>query len=188
MNVNLLGNGTVQARELSAYIYKTLKAPLRWNRKLDEEIIDKGIVKKEKIYHPMWAVKMLVIADRKPFPPRKKPNMAFVDAVSGYRGLFPNVPFVTQEKVSTSNVKEALITKQELLEKYITDIQKKQINRNYVLKKPRYEIRETEMVYLPLWKVEVETTFFTETFVINGNTGESEDLLMKLWNSNEWKL
>lgn len=188
MDVSLLGEDTVSEKELPTHIYKSLQPPLKWNRQLNEAAVEKGIVKKEKIYHPMWIVKMLVIADRKPFPPRIKPNMAFIDAVSGYRGLFPNVPPITGAEVPTTELEKAVITKQELLEKYVTNVQEKQINRSYVLKKPRYELKETEMVYLPLWKVEVDTDFLTKTFIINGNTGESEDLLMKLWKSNEWKL
>lgn len=188
MNVSLLGEGSMLEDELPKYIYKSLNPPLKWNRRLNEEVIEQGIVKKDKIYHPMWIVKMLIIADRKPFPPRIKPNMVFVDAISGYRGLFPNVPSVFQKEVSSSKLTKAMITKEELLEKYVKNIQEKQINRNYVLKKPKYDIKQTEMVYLPLWRVEVETDFLTKTFVINGNTGEAEDLLMKLWETNEWKL
>ncbi|GGD03110.1 hypothetical protein GCM10007216_37280 [Thalassobacillus devorans] len=188
MNVNVLGEDTLESHELPGYMYKNLKPSLKLNRQLNKELIEKGIVKKEKVYHPMWIVKMLEIADRKPFPPRKRPNMLFVDAVSGYRGLFPNVPPITQKEETSTRVKKASITKQELLGKYIVDVQEKQINRKYVLKKPGYEIKEIEMVYLPLWLVEVETAFFSKTFVLNGNTGESEDLLMKLWKSNEWKL
>lgn len=188
MKLNILGEDSIQEHELPKYMYKGLKPSLKLNKKLDENVIKKGIVKSEKVYQPMWIVKMLIIADRKPFPPKIKPNMVFVDAISGYRGLFPNVPPVTQQKVASSKVKDATITKQELLEKYLINIQEKQINRNYVLKKPRYEVKEAEVVYLPLWLIEVDTDFFTKTFLINGNTGESEDLLKKLWKSNEWKL
>ncbi|MBN8235594.1 hypothetical protein JF544_10070 [Halobacillus kuroshimensis] len=155
---------------------------------MNEEAIEQGITKLEKMYHPMWIVKMLVIADRKPFPSKVKPNMAFIDGRSGYRGLFPNVPPITQKEVLDSKVRSADITKQDVLNKYVTDIQEKQINRNYVLKKPRYDIKEIEVVYLPLWKVEVDSPYLTKTFVINGNTGESEDLLFELWSKNEWRL
>lgn len=188
MNVNLLGEDTVAERDLPAHIYKSLHPPLKWNKQLNEAAVEKGIAKKEKIYHPMWVVKMLIIADRKPFPPRIKPNMAFIDAVSGYRGLFPNVPPITEAEVPSTKIQKAVITKQELLDKYVKHVQEKQINRSYILKKPKYEIKDTEMVYLPLWRVEIDTAFLTKTFIINGNTGESEDLLMKLWKSNDWKL
>ncbi|MCA0984265.1 hypothetical protein LCL89_09430 [Halobacillus yeomjeoni] len=188
MNVNILGEETVTEQELPEYMYKNLKPSLKMNRNVTKETLENGIVKKEKLYHPMWIVKMLIIADRKPFPPKVKPNMAFIDAVSGYRGLFPNVPPINEKEVSESKVKKARITKQDLLSKYVVNIQEKQINRNYILKKPRYEIKETSIVYLPLWEVEVDTKYLTKTFVINGNTGESENLLYDLWQSGEWML
>ncbi|ARI77885.1 hypothetical protein [Halobacillus mangrovi] len=188
MNVSILGEESIMEKDLPEHMYKNLKPSLKWNRQLNEETLKQGITKKEKIYHPMWIVKMLIIADRKPFPPKIKPNMAFIDAVSGYRGLFPNVPPITPTEVSDSKVRRAEITKQELLSKYIVDVQDKQINRNYILKKPRYEIKAIDLVYLPLWKVDVDTNFLTKTFIINGNTGESEELLLKLWNSTEWRL
>ncbi|MGI8314296.1 hypothetical protein [Halobacillus mangrovi] len=188
MNVSILGEESIMEKDLPGHMYKNLKPSLKWNRQLNEEILRQGIIKKEKMYHPMWVVKMLVIADRKPFPPKIKPNMAFIDAVSGYRGLFPSIPPITSKEVSESKLKRADITKQDLLKRYVIDVQDKQINRNYILKKPRYEIKETELVYLPLWEVAVDTNFLTTTFIINGNTGESEDLLFKLWQSNEWRL
>ncbi|SFF57348.1 hypothetical protein SAMN05216353_10256 [Halobacillus alkaliphilus] len=188
MKVSIIGEDHLPEEDLAKHMYRSLKPSLKWNRQLNEESLNRGIVKKEKVYHPMWTVKLLVIADRKPFPPKKKPNMAFVDALSGYRGLFTSVPPITAREVSQANVQRADITKQELLDKYVIDVQDKQINRSYILKKPRYEIKEAELVYLPLWRVEVDTDFLSKTFVINGNTGEPEDLLYKLRETGEWKL
>ncbi|QSS98810.1 hypothetical protein IMZ31_11915 [Pontibacillus sp. ALD_SL1] len=188
MNVTILGEGKIQETDLSTSIYKSVKPTLRWNRHFTEKTIQEGIKEKTKIYYPMWIVKMLVIADRKPFTPKVKPNMVFIDAITGYRGLFPNIPPTAQKKVHASEVKEAVISKEDLLARYVPDVQDKQINRNYVLKKPRYEIKETELVYLPLWDVELDTSFITKSYYINGNTGESEELMRELAQSNTWKL
>lgn len=188
MKVSIIGEELLLEEDLPKHMYKGLKPSLKWNRQLNEDSLSRGIIRKEKVYHPMWMVKLLVIAERKPFPPKKKPNMAFVDAVSGYRGLFTSVPPITPKEVPQLYVQRADITKQELLDKYVIDVQDKQINRSYVLKKPRHEIKEIELVYLPLWRVEVDTNFLSKTFILNGNTGEPEDLLYKLWETGEWKL
>lgn len=186
MNVKVLGEESIVEKDVPSHIYRNLKPSLKWNRQLNVNVIEEGMRKIEKIYHPMWIVKMLVIADRKPFPPKTKPNMAFVDAVSGYRGLFPSVPPIHSKEISNPMVKTAYIDNQEMLSQYVTDVQEKQINRSYVLKKPRYEIKETELVYLPLWEIDVDTDFLTKTFLMNGNTGQSEDLIRDLSISNEW--
>ncbi|WP_181348009.1 hypothetical protein [Thalassobacillus sp. CUG 92003] len=188
MNVRVLGEEHVAEKDLPGHMYKSLKPSLKWKPQVNQELLGQGMIKRQKVYHPMWIVKLLVIAERKPFPPRTRPNMVFVDAISGYRGLFPSVPPILSQDVSQANVKQAAITKQELLNKYVIDVQEKQINRSYVLKKPRYEVKSAELVYLPLWEAHVETDALTQTFVINANTGESENLLKSLWSSREWQL
>ncbi|MYL35813.1 hypothetical protein GLW08_15095 [Pontibacillus yanchengensis] len=187
MEVSVLGNEQIKEQDLPEHMYKSLKPSLKWNRHLNPEVLKQGIIDIEKIYYPMWTVRMLVIADRKPFSPKVKPNLAFIDGISGYRGLLSSVPPLVSKAVSNSSIKQPTITKEEL-NKYIYDVQDKQINRSYVLKKPRYEIKEINQTHLPLWKVEVSTDYLTKTFLINGNTGEPEELIQKLSTSDEWTL
>ncbi|WP_143414431.1 hypothetical protein [Halobacillus massiliensis] len=187
--LQLIGTGEgVKKEELSGLIYRSLGVQVKLNKRLTKDYLKDHITEQQMFYHPLWVGKLLVIADRKPFPPRKKPNMVFIDAVSGYRGLFPSVPPLKGAEASAAQTVGAEITKQEAEEKYIIDIQEKQINRSYVLKKPRYELRELFLTYLPLWKIRVDSSYLTKEFVINGNTGESEEFMSKLWKSREWRL
>ncbi|MBP2004845.1 hypothetical protein [Halobacillus andaensis] len=158
------------------------------NRSIDADYIKNHITSTKRVYHPMWVAKLLVIADRKPFPPRKKPNMVFVDAVSGYRGLFPTVPPMNDREVENGEVVPAQLTKQQVEETYILDIQQNQINRSYVLKKPSYQLEELFLTYLPLWNVHVDSSYLTKEFIINANTGESEEYMSQLWGSGKWRL
>lgn len=78
----------------------------------------------------MWVAKMLVIAERKPFPPRVTPNMGFVDAVSGYRGLFTSVP-PFQSVNSDGLVARPILQSEDQLQPYIQDLQS-QINKKNI--------------------------------------------------------
>ncbi|WP_347861143.1 hypothetical protein U0355_10650 [Salimicrobium sp. PL1-032A] len=186
--VTLLGEEKIEEKELPGLIYKQLKPTLRMKRGLDERTIRDGITRVEKRYHPMWVIKMLIIAERKPFPPKVTPNMVFVDGRSGYRGLFTTVPPRLEKEVGEHEVLRPFFSKQEMLGKYVKDVQEKQINRKYVLKKPKYDVKEMDLLYLPIWQVEVKNAHVDTTYWVNGNTGESEELLMKLCESQEWML
>ncbi|WP_173918209.1 hypothetical protein [Halobacillus sp. Marseille-Q1614] len=188
-NLRLIGSGgEITENEVPKIIYKNLGVQLKMNRHIDAAYLKDHITNTKRLYHPMWVAKLLVIADRKPFPPRKKPNMVFVDAVSGYRGLFPSVPPMKEAEAGSGEIVPVQLTKQQVEETYIIDIQQKQINRSYVLKKPRYELKDLFLTYLPLWKVSVDSSYLTKEFVINANTGESEEYMSKLWKSGEWRL
>lgn len=64
-----------------------LKQGRKWlKRKVTMNELEQRIVSKKKIYHPMWVAKMLVIAERKPFPPRITPNMALSMPFQGTGG------------------------------------------------------------------------------------------------------
>lgn len=132
-------------------------------------------------YHPFWVAKTLVIAERPPFSPKKIPNMLFVDAVSGYRGMFSHVPKITEKKVSKRVLQTPVIASKEEAKRYITDIQVHQINRSYLLKKPKHKLLALNMLYLPIWEVCVEVEGEERYFYINGNTGENEAFLAKQW-------
>ncbi|PTL37973.1 hypothetical protein [Alkalicoccus saliphilus] len=187
--VKLIGNGNlIQEEKLASYIYKSLKLSDKWKREVSPASIEKQMKDPELIFHPMWTVKLLVIADRKPFPSKVMPNMLFIDSVSGYRGLFSKVPELNHTDVYSRQLQEPTISRQEALDKYVPDIQQKQINRSYILKKPRHEIESIELVYLPLWKVNVYADRSKKVYYINANTGESEALVSELWKTKKWIL
>ncbi len=184
--LRLIGTGKgIQEEDLPKSIYKMLGVQAKMNRTIDTHYIKQHIKEAKRFYHPLWVAKLLVIADRKPFPPRKKPNMVFVDAVSGYRGLFPSIPPMNETQVERAEAATPQITKQQVEQKYIIDVQQNQINRSYVLKKPRYHLEDVFLTYLPLWEVEVDSDYLSKTFVINANTGDSEEYMSGLWGSGE---
>ncbi len=187
--VKLIGSGNlIQKEELASCIYKSLKLSDKWKREVSPASLEKQMKNPELIFHPMWIVKLLVIADRKPFPSKVMPNMLFIDSVSGYRGLFSKVPELNLTDVSSRQLQEPTISRQEALDKYVPDIQQKQINRSYILKKPRHEIESIELVYLPLWKVNVYKDRSKKVYYMNANTGESEALVSELWKTKKWLL
>lgn len=130
------------------------------------------------------AGKTLVIADRKPFPPKKTPNMIFIDAVSGYRGLLSTVPETSDAVIIERKLVHPNIIRKDVLP-YIQDVQTSQINRSYILKRPKHELVDYFLIYLPLWKGKIVSQHLNEGFVINANTGESEKHMAKLWKSNK---
>lgn len=73
------------------------------------------------------------------------------------------------------------IPDEDTAKKYVHDVQDKQINRSYILKKPRHEIRDIFPAYLPMWKIAVRNHVLNETFYINANTGELETHMQKRW-------
>lgn len=182
--LKLLGtNKLIKKQSLAKYVYQSLPWHLKFRRNIDEKHIANHLTVHHLIYHPFWVAKTLVIADRKPFPPKKSPNMIFVDAVSYYRGLFTNIPELTETIIKTpQTIIKADLKRNEVIH-YIKDVQISQINRTYLLKKPKHKIVDYFLVYLPLWYVTLNSPYRQETLYINANTGEVEDHLSKLWRS-----
>ncbi|MEC5424795.1 hypothetical protein QGM71_15015 [Virgibacillus sp. C22-A2] len=186
-DIVLLGSNTlIQEENLCKYMYKTLNWSMKVKKGINTDFLKRNIHSKELIYHPIWLAKLLVIADRKPFKPKKIPMMCFVDAVSGYRGLLTTVPKTTDHPIGSTKVIAPRIDKSEEVQKYIKDIQHTQINRSYVLKKPEHKIVEKFLVHLPIWKVQVEEGSFKKVFMINANTGESEEYMSDQWKTEKW--
>lgn len=182
--IDLVGNeALISQNEVYQHVYKAAGIKARLHRTIDKKYFQQHAEVCELIYHPFWIAKTLVIADRPPFPPRKQPNMIFVDAVSGYRGVFSKVPPIRTEQIDQSKRIQALISDKADAERYVKNVQEKQINRSYILKKPRHEIRDITLTYLPLWKVTVRSGLINETYYINGNTGESEKFMAERWQS-----
>lgn len=163
-------------------MYKSLGMKARLNKTITADYLKEHTTSSSLLYHPFWMVKNLVVADRPPFPPKKIPRMIFVDAVSGYRGIFSHVPPVSEEAVDEGLIVQPFIQENEV-DRYTEDVRAKQINKQYLLKKPRHEQVETALVYLPIYKVVVESNEINKIFYINGNTGESERFLSERWKS-----
>ncbi|SDJ13495.1 hypothetical protein [Natribacillus halophilus] len=179
------GKEMIAEEQLVSFVYKNLG--WRQKRSMARRAINQYIKEKHYFYHPLWLIKLLVIAERKPFPPRVTPNMAFVDALSGYRGLFTNIPPTEQKLVQGGALVAPKIETEDQVGKYVEQVQRN-INRKYLLKKPKYEIKDTFLVYLPLWFAELEIEGRKQSFIFNVNTGESEEYMARLWESSEWKL
>lgn len=177
----LLGNNQLILEDnLHSYMYKALKWSEKLRKNVNRPFLKKHMTNKELVYHPLWIAKTLVLAGRHPFPPKKIPKMVFVDALSGYRGMLSTVPETSTLKVTSNQLIEADIFEEEA-KKYIIDVQEKQINRSYVLKKPDHQLVDISLHYLPLWKTTVKSTIFNKDFIINANTGESEEHMGKFW-------
>ncbi|HLR97238.1 MAG TPA: hypothetical protein VK053_22135, partial [Jiangellaceae bacterium] len=106
----------------------------------------------EFLLHPMWIAQAEVIADRPPLRPVVRPTLIFVDAVSEYRGQLTTVPHTQQVDRHASTVHRVRIRDEQRARELVQDVQTQQINRSYVLRKPRHEIRRLELLYLPLWR------------------------------------
>ncbi|GAB3793254.1 hypothetical protein [Virgibacillus kimchii] len=181
--VQRIGKKLISESAIYTSIYKSLGVKGKFNQSVNPGYIQKHTVEKDLIYHPFWIAKNLVIAERPPFPSKKMPNIIFVDAVSGYRGLFSTIPPVAEEEVEPTALIPLRINNKEDVNKYIKNVQEKQINRSYILKKPVHEVKEVSLVYLPIWKVKVKAAEINDTFYINGNTGESEKFMSERWKS-----
>ncbi|WP_188207249.1 hypothetical protein [Alkalibacillus aidingensis] len=163
------------------FTYKNLSLKNKLNTSINKEYVKQHIQNKEFIFHPFWVAKTLIVAERPPFPPKKTPNVIFVDAVSGYRGVFSKIPGLHELEVDEDQLVEMKIDRKNSAHLYIKDVQEKQINRSYILKKPKHEVLELLPVYLPMWKVTVQSEFINDTVYINANTGESEKYLSERW-------
>lgn len=180
--IEQLGEQTVEVNELPGIIKKSLGIRGKFKPGMDESAIAEDIHAAEVVYHPMWIVQNTVVATRRPFKPKRIPNIIFVDAVSGYRGLLSTVPFISETAVEKDRIISHIIDAQAVVQ-YIKDVQSNQIDRSYVLKKPGHEQSEPRLVHLPLWKVEMKGQTGREIHYINANTGDSENFMSRRWAS-----
>lgn len=180
-SIKRIGEKNISDEKLYKAVYKAMGLKRKVNSKVNISYIKENLVEETLIYHPIWLVKSLIVAARPPFQPKKIPRMIFVDAVSGYRGIFSHVPPLVDETADTSQTVTPFLYKEEDIASYVKDVQEKQINRQYVLKKPAHEVIETSLVYLPVYKIKVQSEEIDETFYINANTGESEKFLSERW-------
>ena len=136
------------------------------------------------VHHPMWLAKVVSYADRPPFPAKAKPNVVFVDAVSGYRGVLETMPALTKLVPAGHDTPEPVVASEPDARRYVAAVLRR-VDRSYLLKKPRHVIRDLTIAFLPLWHVRVDLDGGIEC-VVNGNTGEPETYMASLWGSREW--
>lgn len=154
----------------------------RW-RKLPS--FSDAVVSKELVHHPLWLGKVLTYADRPPFPPKRTPNVVFVDAVSGYRGVLERVPAVDRDIHASRDETKSVIDSQEQAKRYVRAVLHT-VNRGYVLKKPQHELTSLELVLLPLWQVKLNLDESRVVYV-NAVTGEPESYMARLWGTGSWR-
>ncbi|MFC3419547.1 hypothetical protein ACFOLA_08680 [Salinicoccus hispanicus] len=182
--IEQLGASTVTADELPGFIRKAAGVMQKFSTVRNEEAIRQSIESRHLIHHPMWIIKNTVVATRRPFKPKRIPNMIFIDAVSGYRGLLSTVPAISEVVVEKNSIIHPVINESDV-GRYMKDVQARQIDRSYVLKKPQHEPSEPRLVHLPLWKVVMTGEKGREVYYINANTGESEAFMSRRWSSGE---
>lgn len=153
----------------------------RWRRLADMRA---AVIDQELIYHPLWLGKVLTLADRPPFQPKRIPNAAFVDAVSGYRGVLERIPEVNYGARDDGRPVKALIDSEQQAKPYVQAVMHS-VNRGYVLKKPQHQLASLELLHMPLWKVTVEVPD-RQTVYVNAVTGEPENYMARQWGSRDW--
>ena len=153
----------------------------RW-RRLSE--LRQTLIRQELIYHPLWMGKILTFADRPPFPPKRIPNAAFIDAVSGYRGVLERIPEVDRQTYDDGEHVKPVIENEQQARRYVQAVLHT-VNRGYVLKKPQHQLASLELLHLPLWKVTFQAPEARVVY-INAVTGEPETYMARQWNSTAW--
>lgn len=155
----------------------------RWRRLTD---LRQAVIDQELIYHPLWLGKVLTLADRPPFQPKRIPNAAFVDAVSGYRGVLERIPEVTYGARDDGRQVKPVIDTEKQAKQYVQAVMHT-VNRGYVLKKPQHQLASLELLYMPLWKVTVEAPE-RQLVYVNAVTGEPENYMAQQWASESWRV
>lgn len=101
-------------------------------------------------YKRMYFCKILALAARTPFPPKKVGYTLFYDPVMDQAGLTESIPRWEEQEVEDRAIlpehftlKDLEAQKEAFVEKYIL--------RAYLLKRPTLEYQGIEEVYLPYW-------------------------------------
>jgi hypothetical protein len=130
------------------------------------------------LLHPMWIAWSDVLADRPPFRPVVRPSVIFVDAVSEYRGLLASVPHTQVLGAGPAQVHRATVPRDRAGD-LVSDVQQSQINRSYLLRKPRHEVRRLELLHLPVWRFDPGDG--TSPAHVNAVSGADESYLAGRW-------
>ncbi|MFB4159013.1 hypothetical protein ACE1TF_03930 [Geomicrobium sp. JSM 1781026] len=171
----VIGDGTEQKipdrlHTLRKQVRKSFKV------KMATDELEQFMKRKQKVFYPIWVVKLQVIAERKPFSPKITAMTAFIDAISGHHQLHTDAP--SFEYIGAIGVKiPPKLSSVKQIEPYIANI-KTHLNKKYMNKKPDYLIEDSFLSYMPLWEYEVKYRGLTKTFALNATTGEPEQHLL----------
>lgn len=168
----------------SKALLRALRQELGSKKRRSLTALYQTVTSQKLIYHPLWLGKVLTLAARPPFPPKKTPNLVFVDAVSGYRGVLERIPTLEEGTPDDGQYVQPVIDLNEVARQYVQSVLHT-INRGYVLKKPEHQLASLELVLLPLWQISLDLDTPQRVY-LNGVTGESESYMANLWNSNSW--
>ena len=142
----------------------------------------------------MWVAWAEVVAARPPLAPLVRPTMIFVDAVSEYRGVLGVVPRTQRLTIDGPRVlregrtlvEDERVTvpaprlDRDRAAEMVTEVQRGQIDRTYLLRKPQHRTRRLELLHLPVWRFASPGTGIPER-VVNAVTGEDEGYLAARW-------
>lgn len=176
------GNQVLSEKTLLAGIRKGLG--LAHRRRFRAWQVQEAILSKSEVHHPIWLAKIVTYADRPPFRPKSTPNVVFVDAVSGYRGVLEMIPTLNEIVHVDAERPAPVIDTPERAHPYVRAVLST-VDRRYALKKPRHEVKELTLVNLPLWRVRLDLEGGKE-IILNANTGEPEKYLSSQWERRAW--
>lgn len=104
----------------------------------------------ELAYKKLYFCKILALAARTPFPPKKIGYTLFYDPVMDQGGLTESIPATQAEDVDEERIVPEKYTL-ETFEVQKADFVEKYILRSYLLKRPELHDQGIEEVYLPYW-------------------------------------
>lgn len=140
------------------------------NRRAHRLGIEPMVQKPRLCYKKMYFVKILALASRVPFKPKKTDYTMFYDSVTDTAGLTEYVPAAEETEVDEPYVLKPLYDldafnrrQDEFMERYLL--------RGYLLKRPELKIMGVEEVYLPYWVCRFPPNRKKDGLLINAATG-----------------
>ena len=142
MKINIAANKRLIPQERAA------KAASRRARRMG---VPEGVQPRVELgYKKLYFCKILALAARTPFPPKKIDYTLFYDPVMNQGGLTESVPAAQAQEVDEQLILPEKYTL-ETFEAQKKDFVEKYILRAYLLKRPELQDRGIEEVYLPYW-------------------------------------
>lgn len=145
------------------------KASLRYGRK-NLGTRDVRLENIELVYKPFYFLKVLALASRKPFKPKRSGYVLFFDSVLGRGGLTPGVPVWEEVEVPEGQVWDASFPL-EKFEEVQPALVEKFIMRRYLLKRPDLQYQGLDRVWLPYYLCFYAAGASKTRVVLNAETG-----------------
>ena len=130
-------------------------------------VSDESRISVELCYKKMYFLKMLALAARTPFPPKKVPYVLFFDSRIGVGGPTPGVPEYKMTEVPDEAVYPDVYDRKGFEAKY-DELINKFILKQYLLKRPELKKEGSDEIYLPYYKC----TYNGREVFINAGTGK----------------